>query len=37
MRAVAETPPREPLLAPLYDFMSGRSLRLIRQLAEAAR
>ena len=36
MRAVAETPPREPLLAPLYDFMSRRNLRRIRRLLDEA-
>lgn len=29
MRAVGQTPPREPLLAPLYDFASRRNLRAI--------
>ena len=29
MRAVGQTPPREPLLAPLYDFVSRRNLRKI--------
>ena len=38
MRAVGETPPREPLLAPLYDWVNRRNLAAVRKrLAQMSR
>ena len=36
MRAVGQTPPREPLLAPLYDFASRRNFARIRAMRGTA-
>ena len=35
MRAVGQTPPREPLLAPFYDFTNWRNLRRCRAKLES--
>lgn len=37
MHAIGQTPPREPLTAPLHDLVARRNLRRIRQLLDECR